>query len=434
MNKELKILAIDDDADILRLYEFNLKERGYHVTAFENSQIALKAVDEIEFDAILLDWNMPMVSGMAVLNRIRHSLKNRFSPVIVISGYLGKQDMSLVNEFPLTDAHAKPITIDALQSYIDHGMKSSAWFKSNWELIKKHFLDDSKDPLAVYQEVKELIKSSSESHALMVAAAVYLKKRDARKEAKVILASILKENPNCLSAYSELGKILIDDGEYKKAIRLLNAAQAKSPDNLDRLSDIGDATMLQYDFQAAINFYKQCAQKDPGNPKYNAKLTIATNLQQFDGINFSDVLANSYIGLLNGLGVALIREGKFNEGMIHYNNLLTLIDEPIKKAKLAYNIGLGYLKWKRPKDSLHWFKDSAEFLDLASEGEDFNKPLEYIEKMLANPRAYGLSPEEIKTILQTDSSQAVNYQSDAQRDKENTQTARQQIANIKNGS
>ncbi|MDE7159448.1 MAG: PglZ domain-containing protein [Muribaculaceae bacterium] len=78
-----KILWADDEIDLLKPHIMFLKAKGYDVTTVSNGSDALDALDREPFAMILLDENMPGLSGLETLNRIK--LKHPEVPVIMIT-------------------------------------------------------------------------------------------------------------------------------------------------------------------------------------------------------------------------------------------------------------------------------------------------------------------------------------------------------------
>lgn len=78
-----KILWADDEIDLLKPHVMFLKAKGYDVTTVSNGSDALDALDHEPFALILLDENMPGLSGLETLNRIK--IKHPEVPVIMIT-------------------------------------------------------------------------------------------------------------------------------------------------------------------------------------------------------------------------------------------------------------------------------------------------------------------------------------------------------------
>lgn len=71
MVKRISILWADDEIDLLKPHILFLEEKGYHVTEVNNGEDAIEAVQESDFDIIFLDENMPGLTGLQVLTRIK---------------------------------------------------------------------------------------------------------------------------------------------------------------------------------------------------------------------------------------------------------------------------------------------------------------------------------------------------------------------------
>ena len=66
-----RILWVDDEIDLLRPHLLFLQQRGYHIDAITNGDDALALLREAPYDLVLLDQQMPGISGMEVLKILR---------------------------------------------------------------------------------------------------------------------------------------------------------------------------------------------------------------------------------------------------------------------------------------------------------------------------------------------------------------------------
>ena len=62
-----KILWADDEIDLLKPHILFLKAKGYDVTTVSNGRDAIDALDREPFSLVLLDENMPGISGLGLL-------------------------------------------------------------------------------------------------------------------------------------------------------------------------------------------------------------------------------------------------------------------------------------------------------------------------------------------------------------------------------
>lgn len=81
--RKIRILWVDDEIDLLRPHIIFLREKEYEVETANNGADALDIVSKSHFDIIFLDENMPGLSGLETLNRIKNITPN--VPVVMIT-------------------------------------------------------------------------------------------------------------------------------------------------------------------------------------------------------------------------------------------------------------------------------------------------------------------------------------------------------------
>ena len=89
MKQQRHVLVVDDDHATRRLYQMVLEESGHLVTLAQNGQEALGCFNNDYFDVILMDYMMPVMSGLEAILEIRKIEQKRlghYTPIIVITG------------------------------------------------------------------------------------------------------------------------------------------------------------------------------------------------------------------------------------------------------------------------------------------------------------------------------------------------------------
>lgn len=71
MDKQKRILAVDDEPNMRRLLEIGLRQAGYQVVSAENGQAALEVLKAEQIDLVVSDLHMPGMNGLALLKQIR---------------------------------------------------------------------------------------------------------------------------------------------------------------------------------------------------------------------------------------------------------------------------------------------------------------------------------------------------------------------------
>jgi CheY-like chemotaxis protein len=80
------ILAIEDDPSFLDLLELHLQSAGHTVRRAADPEEGLRAILEHPPDLILLDLDLPYLSGFEVLQALRSDDASRSIPVIIVTG------------------------------------------------------------------------------------------------------------------------------------------------------------------------------------------------------------------------------------------------------------------------------------------------------------------------------------------------------------
>ena len=110
-----KILIVEDDSDVRRLYAIGLNQRGFEVKLAANGAEAVERVETERPDLILLDWVMPLMDGGEVLARLGEN-GNAAIAVIVISGQPAPPDEE--RDPRIRCWLTKPVSMDELVSEI----------------------------------------------------------------------------------------------------------------------------------------------------------------------------------------------------------------------------------------------------------------------------------------------------------------------------
>jgi two-component system phosphate regulon response regulator PhoB len=79
------VLIVEDEAPLVMLLRYNLEKEGFAVCEASDGEEALVQIAERKPDVVLLDWMLPLVSGIEVCRRIRRSPETRALPVIMLT-------------------------------------------------------------------------------------------------------------------------------------------------------------------------------------------------------------------------------------------------------------------------------------------------------------------------------------------------------------
>lgn len=107
MSTNPQILWADDEIDLLKPHLMFLRSRGYDVTTANNGHDALELVGQQPFDLIILDENMPGLTGLETLQRIKQIVPH--TPVIMITKSEEENIMNQAVGSKIADYLIKPV-------------------------------------------------------------------------------------------------------------------------------------------------------------------------------------------------------------------------------------------------------------------------------------------------------------------------------------
>jgi DNA-binding response OmpR family regulator len=108
------ILICDDDPLLVDLLEYRLAARGYAVVVAEDGGKALRRLQEMRPDAVLLDAMMPVIDGYEVLRQIRENPETARIPVIMLTARKQEKDIVAALELGANDYLVKPFIPEEL--------------------------------------------------------------------------------------------------------------------------------------------------------------------------------------------------------------------------------------------------------------------------------------------------------------------------------
>ena len=98
----MRIAVLEDDRSQAYMLRHCLISGGHHPNSFTKGADLLAALETEKFDALLLDWNVPDVSGIEVLGWVRNELNSNV-PAVVVTSRDAEEDIVLALQRDLFD-------------------------------------------------------------------------------------------------------------------------------------------------------------------------------------------------------------------------------------------------------------------------------------------------------------------------------------------
>lgn len=130
LGKKHTILIVDDDPDIVRLIKAYLDVKVYKVLEASDGESAMRMVATQNPHLMVLDVNMPGLSGLEVCRNLRAAKKTQNLPIIILSARKDDIDRILGLEFGADDYVTKPFNVQELVLRINSVLKRAYREKS----------------------------------------------------------------------------------------------------------------------------------------------------------------------------------------------------------------------------------------------------------------------------------------------------------------
>ena len=114
----MKVLAIDDQQLILLSVEKRLSELGYQVKTANSGKSGIAAIDSFNPDMVIVDINMPDLSGIEVIQHIKIVRKLNI-PILVMSGNTNENTILESYNLGIDDYMKKPVSLDEMVARIN---------------------------------------------------------------------------------------------------------------------------------------------------------------------------------------------------------------------------------------------------------------------------------------------------------------------------
>ena len=163
---EFKVLAIDDEKDILLLLKYNLESEGYHVKTASSGKEGIKVAGEFNPDLILVDIMMPEIDGIEVCRRLREIDKFISTYILFLTARVEEYSEVAAFDAGGDDYITKPIKPRALISRINSFYKRKSSNKSSKKVVKIKNLLIDKESYIVKLDDKEVFFPKKEFELL----------------------------------------------------------------------------------------------------------------------------------------------------------------------------------------------------------------------------------------------------------------------------
>lgn len=120
MNKNMKILIVDDFSTMRRIIKNLLRDLGFTNTVeADDGNTAIPILNQGHIDFLVTDWNMPGMTGIDLLRHVRADEKLKHLPVLMVTAEAKREQIIEAAQAGVNGYVVKPFTAIALKDKIE---------------------------------------------------------------------------------------------------------------------------------------------------------------------------------------------------------------------------------------------------------------------------------------------------------------------------
>jgi two-component system, chemotaxis family, chemotaxis protein CheY len=124
VDTNIKVLVVDDYALTRDMVKSILRQLGFqniqNIVGVEDGVLALQVIREEKVGLVICDWNMPRLSGLAVLREVRSRERDKDLPFLMLTAEAYRENVVEAMKAGVSDYVVKPFTSSALADKIAH--------------------------------------------------------------------------------------------------------------------------------------------------------------------------------------------------------------------------------------------------------------------------------------------------------------------------
>jgi signal transduction histidine kinase len=118
-----RVLVVDDDWGSQRVVETFLRKLGLETVIVDNGAEGIELAVREQWDAVLMDIQMPGIDGFEAVRRIRRRIEGRWLPIIALTANVRPEDRAAAEASGMDDFLTKPIRQSELRASLEHWLE-----------------------------------------------------------------------------------------------------------------------------------------------------------------------------------------------------------------------------------------------------------------------------------------------------------------------
>ncbi|MFO7736329.1 MAG: response regulator [bacterium] len=120
IDTSMKVLVVDDFATIRKIIKNVCKKIGFtDIDTAENGKMALSKLEQGDFGLVISDWNMPVMTGIELLEAVRKHPDLKDTPFLMVTAEAEKEKVVRAISAGVSNYIVKPFTPEVLQQKLE---------------------------------------------------------------------------------------------------------------------------------------------------------------------------------------------------------------------------------------------------------------------------------------------------------------------------
>lgn len=120
MDVSKKVLIVDDFSTMRRILKNILKQIGFtNISEADDGSTAWEELQKNSFDLIICDWNMPKMTGIELLKKVRADATFKDIPFLMVTAEAQKQNVIEAVQAGVSNYVVKPFTAESISEKLE---------------------------------------------------------------------------------------------------------------------------------------------------------------------------------------------------------------------------------------------------------------------------------------------------------------------------
>jgi DNA-binding response OmpR family regulator len=256
--KNMTALIVDDMENMCKSMRAMMKVIGYGKTFYfaHNGAEAYNLLKKTPIDLAIVDWNMPVMTGVELLARIREDRELRDIPVVMVTAEGNREIVAEVAESEIDSYILKPFSVKSLGDRISMVIeKANNPPPSVCYLKRARDFKEAGNYDAAIEEVRQAMETDPlSSRPVRELGCLFFKKGDL-KRAEAWLAKAARMNQQDVTAFHSLGELYLRQNDIEKAAKCFDKAMRISPRHVSRGIYFGQILVQKNMIKKAISVF-----------------------------------------------------------------------------------------------------------------------------------------------------------------------------------